>query len=126
MHKRISDLDMYKANLAISTGFLALYFIFGKKDWFLFIALGVGILTLLLPVLARWISFGWFKLAEGLGYINSRLLLSIVFFLFLLPIALLYRLANRNPLALRNGRRASSLFSERNHTYSAKDMENIW
>ncbi|WP_338869399.1 SxtJ family membrane protein [Spirosoma sp. SC4-14] len=126
MQKRISDLDMYKANLAISTGFLALYFIFGKKESLLFIALGVGALTLLLPTLARWISFGWFKLAEGLGYINSRILLSIVFFLFLLPVALLYRLANRNPLALRNGRRANSLFSERNQTYSAKDMENIW
>lgn len=126
MHKRVSELDMYKANLAISTGFLALYFLFGRQEWLLYVALGVGALTLLLPALARWVSFGWFKLAEGLGYINSRILLSLVFFAFLFPIALLYRLSNRNPLALRHGRRATSLFTERNHTYSAKDLDNIW
>lgn len=126
MPKRVSELDMYKANLAIATGFLALYFLVGRRDWLLIVALTVGALTLLLPVLARWVSFGWFKLAEGLGYVNSRVLLSLIFFIFLLPIALLYRLANRNPLALRNNRQTDSLFVERNHTYSAKDMDNIW
>lgn len=126
MPKRISELDMYKANLAIATGFLALYFIFGRRDWLLIIALTVGALTLLIPALARWISFGWFKLAEGLGYVNSRILLSLVFFVFLLPVALLYRLANRNPLSLRNSRQTDSMFVERNHVFSPKDMDNIW
>ncbi len=117
---------MYKANLAIATGFLALYFIFDRRDWLLIVALTVGALTLLLPALARWVSFGWYKLAEGLGYVNSRILLSLVFFVFLLPVALLYRLANRNPLSLRNNRQTNSMFVERNHIYSPKDMDNIW
>ncbi|RIV24095.1 hypothetical protein DYU11_11915 [Fibrisoma montanum] len=117
---------MYKANLAITTGFLAFYFLFGRNNWFLYIALTVGALTLLVPAIARWISFGWFKLAEGLGFVNSRILLSIVFFVFLLPVALLYRAFNRNILSLRSGRSEASVFVERNHTYTANDLENIW
>lgn len=117
---------MYKANLAIATGFLVLYVVFGRRDWLLFVALGVGLLTLLLPALARWVSWGWFKLAEGLGYVNSRVLLTLIFFGFLLPVALLYRMVNRNLLALRSGRSAQSVFTERNHTYAAKDLENSW
>jgi hypothetical protein len=126
MQKRISELDMYKANMAIATGFLVLYLIFDRRDWLLFVALGVGALTLLIPALASWLSFGWFKLAEGLGYVNSRILLSLVFFVFLFPIAFIYRLVNRNLLTLRSGRSDSSIYADRNHTYTAKDMDNIW
>ena len=38
---------------------------------------------------------GWLKFADALAVVNSRLLLSVVFYVFLTPLALLYRLFNR-------------------------------
>lgn len=37
---------------------------------------------------------GWLKFAGALGRVNSWLLLSVVFYVFLTPLALLYRLFN--------------------------------
>ena len=126
MRKRLSEVDVYKANLVISTGLLVLYIFVFPNRYLLYTGTAVGLLTVLWPGLARWISWGWYKLAEGLGYVNSRILLTLVFFVFLLPIALLYRLFNRNIFALRSGRTDKSLYKERNHRYSANDLENVW
>ena len=126
MKKRLPELDVYKANLAISTGLLVLYTFVNPNRYLLYVATGVGVITLLWPALAQWISWGWYKLAEGLGYVNSRILLTVVFFGFLLPVAVLYRLFNRNMFALRSGRTDESLYKERRYRYIAKDMENVW
>jgi hypothetical protein len=126
MKKRLPELDIYKANLAIATGLLVLYTFVYPNRYLLYSSMTVGALTLLWPALAQWISWGWYKLAEGLGYVNSRVLLTLVFFGFLLPIATLYRLFNRDMLSLKSGRTDKSLYKERNHTYSANDLKNVW
>lgn len=126
MKKRISELDVYKANLAISTGLLVLYVFFYPNKYLLYTGTAVGVVTLLWPRLAQWISWGWYKLAEGMGYVNSRILLTLVFFGFLLPVAWLYRLFNRNIFALRSGRTDKSLYTERNHRYAPNDLKNTW
>jgi hypothetical protein len=54
----------------------------------------------LLTVPARW----WSRVAFVLGWINGRILLSLVFFLFITPIGLLLRLFGQDPLARRPGR----------------------
>jgi len=126
MKKRVPELDVYKANLAISTGLLVLYVFVFPNRYLLYTGTAVGVITLVWPGLAQWISWGWYKLAEGLGYVNSRILLTIVFFGLLLPVALLYRFFNRNVFALRSGRTDKSLYHERNHRYAASDLENVW
>jgi hypothetical protein len=49
--------------------------------------------TTLAPVY-RW----WMRLAEILGWINTRIILVIIFFLMVTPLGLLMRLLRRNPL----------------------------
>lgn len=126
MPKRLPEIDVYKANMAISTGLFVLYFFVTPNIYLLYVGTAVGVLTLLWPGLAQWISWGWYKLAEGLGYVNSRILLTLVFFVVLLPVALLYRLFNRNIFALSSGRTDASLYRERNHQYAARDLANAW
>lgn len=89
------------------------------------IALVIGAVSIFIPPAARAIEWVWFKIALGLGWINSRILLSIVYFVFLMPIAWLSRLFTNDPLALKKGRR-QSLFVTRDHLYTGKDLENIW
>ena len=47
----------------------------------------------------------WMKLAEGLSYISSRIILAIVFFLVLTPIGLIKRATGWDPLGRRSGPR---------------------
>ncbi len=124
----MSAAEKTKAQLVIVTGMLVLYFIFkARYPWFLYIGAGVGVISLAVPVLGDLIVKGWYKLAEILGAINGRILLSIIFFIFLTPIALLSRLfVKKNPLALKKQESGGSAFTERNHLYTAKDMENVW
>lgn len=41
----------------------------------------------------------WMRLAEGLGWINTRILLSLIFYLVVTPIGLVMRLLGRSPVA---------------------------
>jgi hypothetical protein len=116
--------DRFKTILVIVTGLLALSFIF-KIELLAKIAAVVGMLSIFIPLAAKAIEWIWLKLALALGWTNSKILLSIIYFGFLLPIALFSRVFTKDPLTL-NGRRASSLFISRNHAYKKEDLNNIW
>lgn len=117
-----------KTILVIVVGFLIIYFflkrenLLFKDDYLLFIIIGIGLLSFFVDYAIIWL---WDKIAHILGWINTRVLLSLVFFLFLTPIALLRKLfSKKDPLKLKNTQ--TSTFVDRNHTYVSKDLENIW
>jgi len=115
--------EKLKAQLVAVTGFLFLYFLF-KKSIFLYSSLILGLVSLFVPLLGNCIISLWFKLGELLVWINTRILLSIVYFVFLVPISFLFRMFVANPLNLKNIN--SSLYINRDHLYTAKDLENPW
>jgi hypothetical protein len=51
----------------------------------------------LLVVPNRW----WRRVGHALGWINTRILLSLFFFVILMPVGLIMRLAGKDPLDLR-------------------------
>jgi hypothetical protein len=120
----VQQQDRFKTILVIVTGLLAIAMIF-KLQWMYYVALGIGTVSVFIPAAAKGIELAWLKLALGLGWINSRILLSIIYFVFLMPLAWLSRLFVKDPLTLRK-RKTSSLFVTRNHLYTKKDLENIW
>ena len=64
---------------------------------------GVGavllVLGLVYPPLLKYPSAAWWRFSRALGYVNARVLLSIIFFLILTPLGLLWRLTGKDPLA---------------------------
>ncbi|GAA4464591.1 hypothetical protein GCM10023189_44090 [Nibrella saemangeumensis] len=116
--------EKVKAQLVIVTGLLVLYFIF-KSVWLLYAAVAVGVVSLAIPILGDFLVRVWFKLAEILGAINGKIILSLLFYVFLFPIAVLYRLTTKNPMAVKRSD-AKSMYAERNHTYTKEDMEHTW
>ena len=62
---------------------------------------GVGaavfLLALISPPATLWLRALWLRLAAALGWVNSRILLTVIFFVLLTPIALLRRLLSRGP-----------------------------
>ncbi len=91
----------------------------------IWIALGVGVVSFAIPPIGKKIVALWLLISKTIGSVMSRVLLTIVFFLVLLPVSLIYKISNKNPLNLKNDS-AGSLFKDRNHTYSAEDLNNPW
>lgn len=119
-----TPLDRVKAQLVIVTGLVVLYFI-TKSIYFLYGAAAVGVLSLAIPAVGNGIVWLWFKIAEVLGRINGAIILSVLFFVFLLPIAFLYRLTKNNLLSLKRTQ-GGSVYQERNHLFKKEDLENTW
>lgn len=123
--------DRYKTILVIVTGFLVIAWVLFAKEYthaaeiLAKIALGIALVSIFIPLAAKGIEWIWLKFAHVLGWINSKILLGLIFFIFLLPIAWLSRLFTKDPLRL-NGRQLKSMYSDRNHLYTKEDLENIW
>lgn len=112
-----------ETSLVLTTGFL-LVFLLTKISFFLYLSFTLGVIGIFVRPLAKLISIAWFKLADFLNYVMSRVLLGTVFFVILLPISLIYRLTNSDKLHLSN--RSASTWNERNKKYKGADLENIW
>lgn len=63
--------------------------------WLIYLATALLILALVPNPLATLITKGWLKFSELLGAVMSRVVMALIFFLFLTPLALFYRLFNR-------------------------------
>ncbi len=116
--------DNSKVILVIVTGFLVLSYIFKSIGVELrYVAVGIGVASFF-PPLERLIVWAWDKIAMVLGWINTKIILSLVFFIFLTPFGILSRIFSKNNLKLKHD--SETTFVERNHTYTKKDIENIW
>ena len=67
----------------------------------------IGGLGLARPAAIRWIYSGWMILAFPIGWIVSRLMVMLLFYVLFTPIALVFRLMGRDALHLRRAQAAS-------------------
>jgi hypothetical protein len=114
----------YLTILTIVAGLLVVFLI-SERDWALWAALGVALAGLASSWLATMIHKGWMGLAHLLGLIVPNILLSVIYFVFLFPLALLSRLfGQKDPLHLKPG--APTLFKTYDKAYTAADLEKPW
>lgn len=98
-----------------------------KNNLFIYASLCLLVIGLFFKTLSNKISDAWLKFAEIVGGFNSRLILSLVFFLVLTPIALLYRFFKGDFMGLTKRRENSeTCWVARNHKFEARDLENPW
>ena len=101
-------------------------------NWFwLFTALIVLVVNMVCPIVFAPLAVVWFGLAELLGAVVSRGILTLIFFLLVLPFGLLRSLAGADPMRLKEWKRRpqqcnetnsnDSVFVERNHLYRLED-----
>jgi hypothetical protein len=112
--------------LGVLSVFFLILNVITHRQVFVYVALALLLVALFVKPLARIISRAWMKFAEVLGAFNSTLILSLVFFLFLTPLAVLYRMFNKNSLNLTPGQETETLFVTREHVYSKADFEKMW
>ena len=109
--------------LVISIGFLVLYYVF-HIPWFILVSLIVGLIGIFSSYLSSKITWLWEKLAQGLNYLIPKIILSIVFYLFLFPLSLLSRIGNKDPLLL--SKKYPSYFVDRDVTFSKDSFKKTW
>lgn len=95
------DLTKLAALYLIIPGLIGSYLLFWKGAasgrWWIGVGVALAI-TRLIPPLFRLIYRVWISLAVILGYFVSRILLTIIFFLVMLPTGLLMRLFAKDPM----------------------------
>lgn len=111
--------------LAISTGFIVFWFLF-DKEWMLYIAGFVGLAGLFSGWLAGIIHFLWQKLSDILGLFMPKILLGLVYFLLLVPLAMLNRLFGNSAVLLKKRKENETYWSKRSHKYVAGDFDKTW
>lgn len=91
---------------------------------YFYIALSIGVLGIISPYLSKKIHKIWTKISEILGFVVPKIILSIVFYLVLVPISFLFRKFNKDPLMLSD--EYDSYFITVNRVYDKKSFENTW
>lgn len=85
------------------------------------LAVALALTGLLLPPLARQFHIYWMKLAGLLGYVNSRILLTLLFYGVFTPYRIVSRLFGRDPLTRRGGR-LETYWTPRKNTRQLKEQ----
>ena len=83
------------------------------QKWALFPAALFLIVAIFKPDLLKWFYTAWVKLGDILGYINSRIIMGILFFFLFVPLAAVLRCAGRDYLNRRIDKKSSSYWHKR-------------
>ena len=112
--------------LVIVVGLLILSRIF-SIDSLAIAAIVIGLVGVVSSTLSDKIAWVWFKISDALGYIMSRVILTLVFFLILTPVALFSRLFRKKDLMGKTiDDNVSSYFDIRDHEYHSGDLRDPW
>ena len=97
--------------------------VFWRNDWTLttaaYVLGGIGgalvVLGLTVPVVLKPIYRVWMALAVVLGFIMTRVILSIVYYFIMTPIGLIMRLVGKDPMHCRLDAKATSYWIEKSY-----------
>lgn len=109
--------------LVLITGCLALYLIFSWKGWAVLSFL-LGLIGVFSPWLSEKIHWSWMRLADLLGMVVPKIVLTMVFYGVLFPLALISRLFRRDPLML--SEKYDSYFIDLHQEPEKEDFTKIW
>ena len=103
---------------------LLLVFLKSRKNGWLYAAIAMQVIDMVVPRIFAPIAVLWFGLSHILGTVMSKVLLSILFFGLVTPVGFLRRLFGKDSLKLRAFRASEdSVMLVRNHVFTAKDIE---
>lgn len=111
----IKDKKRHIADCLIIVSGLIIAGIITEEFIYLYIASILGISSALIPVFAYGISFLWQGIGKVLGFVISKILLSIIFYFVLFPFSLLHKLFAKN----------KSISNKKSETYWIKKEQTV-
>lgn len=104
---------------------LVAFLVFGVQ-WLLWIAMLLCLGNALESRITSAIACYWMKFAAVLGAFNSKVILTLIFYLILTPLAFVYRIFNHHLVDHFRINKRQSYFEDLNKTYTQKDFEKTW
>tara|TARA_B100001175_G_scaffold237845_1_gene204157 strand:- start:7008 stop:7367 length:360 start_codon:yes stop_codon:yes gene_type:complete len=114
----------FKTILTIISGLLIFYFFF-RLEILLYSSLFLCITSIASKKISIFYEKIWFGIAHILGLFIPNIILSIIFYLILTPIAFLYKKFNNDPLMLKD-KTYKSYFVDSKYDLSKNSFEKIW
>ena len=129
MHNRIGDKKLREFGFLIGLGLpliigwlLPLIFEHQFRLWTLTIALPFIILSTIKPSLLFYPYKFWMSLGEILGWINSRIILGLIFVIILLPLSIIMRATGYDPLSLKRNKQTTYRIVKENKLINLKKI----
>jgi len=95
-----------------------------KLESLIFLAIIFLIIAMTYPLIFQPFARFWFALSTALGTVVSKIILTVLFFVVVLPIGLVRRALGKDAMQMRSWRKGKdSVFRQRKHLFSAKDLE---
>ena len=111
--KNVTAQEARKTALLVATVLLlaGAFFWYRERATAMVVALSISVTLALtaifIPPLAKSFHRGWMRFAFALGYVNSRILLTMIYVVIFIPYGILSRVFGRDPLDLRTEKRES-------------------
>lgn len=100
-----------------------LFGFFGKNIIYYPPAIFLLVITMIWPNLYKPLAVVWLTLSTILGTFISKILLSLIFFVLIVPVGMIRRILGYDSLHLKAWKKNNtSVFTVRNHVYSSEDI----
>lgn len=117
--KQASDTGMAAVLILLLIG------LFTQNNLYYKIAIPVLVINMTYPMFYYIFSIIWLGFSQLLGTIVSKIILTIVYILMIIPVGLFRRLIGKDSLQLSEFKKGSnSVMKVRNYNFSSKDIEN--
>jgi len=122
-NKTISSEQCKDSGLALVLICMICYLVW-KHQFLILLAIAFLLVAMTYPPIYKPFARLWFGLSTALGTVVSRILLTIVFYVVVLPVSLIRRALGKDAMKIKIWKKDNaSVFRRREHRFSAKDLE---
>lgn len=95
-----------------------------KLEIFIILAIIFLVVAMTYPLIFQPFARFWFALSTALGTVVSKIILTVLFFVIVLPIGLVRRALGKDAMQMKSWKKGKeSVFRTRQHKFTAKDLE---
>ena len=118
-----SDWKKFGITMGIILTIIGLYLVWKKSDYFayfFFVAATFFTIGLLMPAALKYVYKAWMSLAVVMGFIMTRVIMVIIFYLLVTPIGLIASITGKKFLDMKIDRQAKSYWLARDKSLKVK------
>ncbi len=120
--RKISKKEATDSGMA-ATLILLLLGYFTKNNLYYILAIPAQVITMAVPMIFYPFAIVWFGVTGMLGEVVSKVLLSTVYIVILMPMGIIRRLMGKDALLLKGFKKdSSSVMVTRNHDFTSNDI----
>lgn len=121
----MKEKDVYKTLGILSLVCLVAFFFFEIK-WLLLLSLIFLVLSLFNNRLSHVIAIAWLRFSAVVGKFNSKLVLAMVFYMILFPVATLFRVFNKDVVRHFKNKKEQSYYIDVKIDYQEDSFKKLW